>query len=65
MQKESSPTTAVQTIDCQEDVVLNLTISGAREQILSLLEQMGAVPGFSVVKGSFIVSGKSDKVLNI
>ena len=65
MQKESAPTTAVQPPTCQEDVVLNLTISGAREQILSLLEQMGAVPGFSVVKGSFIVSSKSGKVLNI
>ena len=56
MQKENSPTMAVHTTGCQEDVVLNLTISGAREQILSLLEQMDAVPGFSVVKGSFIVS---------
>ncbi len=55
MQKEVQPTTAVQTVSCQEDVVLNLTISGAREQILSLLEQMDAVSGFSIVKGSFIV----------
>ena len=65
MQKESSPTTAVQTDTCPEDdVVLNLTISGAREQILRLLEQMGAVPGFSVVKGSFIVC-KSGGVFKI
>ena len=64
MQKESSPTTTVQTNTGQEDVVLNLTISGAREQILSLLEQMGAVPGFSVVKGSLIVC-KSGSVFKI
>jgi hypothetical protein len=56
MQKESQPTTAAPDNSCQEDVVLNLTISGAREQILCLLEQMDAIPGFSVVKGSFIVS---------
>ncbi len=56
MQKESQPTTAVPSNGCQEDVVLNLTISGARDQILCPLEQMGAISGFSVVKGSFIVS---------
>lgn len=56
MQKESQFSTADHQADRQEDVVLNLTISGAREKILSLLEQMEAVPGFSVVKGSFIVS---------
>jgi len=56
MQKESQSVTAGSPAICQEDVVLNLTISGAREQILSLLEHMDAVPGFSVVKGSFIVS---------
>jgi hypothetical protein len=56
MQKDSQSVTAVPAVVCEEDVVLNLTISGAREQILSLLEQMDAVPGFSVVKGSFIVS---------
>ena len=56
MQKESHSSTADHQADRQEDVVLNLTISGAREKILSLLEQMEAVPGFSVVKGSFIVS---------
>lgn len=65
MQKENSLTTAVQTVASQEDVLLNLTISGAREQILSLLEQMRAVPGYSVVKGSFVVSGKGGKVLKI
>lgn len=56
MQKESQTTTAVQTVPCRDDVVLNLTISGAREQILCLLEQMDNVTGFSIVKGSFIVS---------
>lgn len=58
MQQESRSTMAVQSVDSQEDVVINLTISGAREQILCLLEQMDAVPGFSVLKGSFIVSYK-------
>ncbi|MCA9919675.1 MAG: hypothetical protein KC445_17075 [Anaerolineales bacterium] len=56
MHKESQLKTATQAAGSQEDVVLNLTISGAREQILSLLEQMDAVAGFSVLKGSFIVS---------
>jgi hypothetical protein len=40
----------------QEDVVLNLTLTGARECILDLLEQMDAVKGFSVLDGSFIVN---------
>lgn len=59
MQKESQNKTAVllDTVGThQEDVVLNLTISGAREQILCLLEQMDHITGFSVVKGSFVVS---------
>ncbi len=56
MQKESQSTTAVSANGSQEDVVLSLTISGEREQILCLLEQMDTIPGFSVVKGSFIVS---------
>ncbi len=55
MQNENQPTPAAEPADRQEDVLLNLTISGAREQILCLLKQMDAVPGFSVVKGSFIV----------
>lgn len=63
MQKESQPTTAVPANGCQEDVVLNLTISGAREQILCLLEQMDDVSGFSVVKGSFIVSSPRNTTL--
>lgn len=56
MQNKDLSTTAVSTARFQEAVELNLTISGAREQILHLLEQMNAVPGFSVLKGSFIVS---------
>ncbi|WP_420629647.1 hypothetical protein [Candidatus Leptofilum sp.] len=56
MQKENQIKTAVQSNPFQEDVVLNLTISGAREQILCLLEQMDDITGFSVLKGSFIVS---------
>ncbi len=56
MQKENPLTTAVSTANRQEAVELNLTIRGAREQILLLLEQMDSVPGFSVLKGSFIVS---------
>lgn len=56
MQKESQTKTADQSTAFQDDVVLNLTIAGAREQILCLLEQMDDVTGFSVLKGSFIVS---------
>lgn len=56
MHKESQVKPAMQTAGSQEDVVLNLTISGAREQILCLLEQMDTIAGFSVVKGSFVVS---------
>lgn len=56
MQEKKQSLEAVQSTDCHEDVVLNLSISGTHEQILSLLEQMGAVSGFSVLKGSFIVS---------
>lgn len=40
----------------QEDVVLNLTLTGARDCILDLLEQMDSVEGFSVLEGSFIVN---------
>jgi hypothetical protein len=56
MQKENLSTTAVATEPSQESVELNLKISGKREQILTLLEQMNAVSGFSVLQGSFIVS---------
>lgn len=42
--------------DKREDVVLNLTLTGARECILDLLEQMDSVKGFSVLDGSFIVN---------
>ncbi len=42
--------------DKREDVVLNLTLTGARECILDLLEQMESVKGFSVLDGSFIVN---------
>ena len=40
----------------REDVVLNLTLAGARECILDLLEQMDSIKGFSVLNGSFIVN---------
>ncbi len=56
MQKKIQAKAARHTIPNHEDVVLNLTISGAREQILCLLEQMDNIAGFSVLKGSFIVS---------
>jgi len=56
MKKENQTITAVSGEACPEAVELNLTIRGAREQILRLLEQMDTVPGFSVLKGSFIVS---------
>ena len=42
--------------DKREDVVLNLTLTGARDCIMDLLEQMDAVKGFSVLDGSFIVN---------
>ena len=38
------------------DVVLNLTLTGARECIMKLLEEMDAVKGFSVLDGSFVVN---------
>lgn len=64
IQKESQMATAVQpTGCCEEDVVLNLTISGAREKILSLLDQMDTLSGFSVVKGSFVVTGPRNNTL--
>lgn len=40
----------------QKDVVLSLTVTGARECIMSLLEQMESVKGFSVLDGSFVVN---------
>lgn len=44
----------------QKDVVLSLTLAGARDCIMNLLEQMDAVKGFSVLEGSFVVnSGES------
>jgi hypothetical protein len=56
MKKQNLSSTAVSTANYQEAVELNLTIRGAREQILRLLEQMDSVSGYSVLKGSFIVS---------
>ncbi|NJN54554.1 MAG: hypothetical protein HC804_07245 [Anaerolineae bacterium] len=40
----------------QRDVVLNLTLTGARDCIMKLLEQMDAIKGFSVLDGSFVVN---------
>ncbi|GIK58347.1 MAG: hypothetical protein HND44_17400 [Chloroflexi bacterium] len=40
----------------QKDVVLNLTLTGARDCIMKLLEHMDAIQGFSVLDGSFVVS---------
>ena len=40
----------------QEDVVINLTLAGARDRIMDLLDRMDAVGGFSVLEGSFITS---------
>jgi hypothetical protein len=34
-------------------IILNLTISGAREHLMELLEKMDKVDGFSVLDGSF------------
>lgn len=43
----------------RKDVVLNLTLTGARDSILNLLDQMEAVKGFSVLDGSFVVRVES------
>jgi len=48
--------------DKHEDVVLNLTLTGARECILDLLEQMDTVEGFSVLDGSFIVNSNDVQI---
>lgn len=40
----------------QKDVVLSLTLTGARECIMKLLEHMDAIKGYSVLDGSFVVS---------
>jgi hypothetical protein len=40
----------------QKDVILNLTLAGARDCIMKLLEEMDAVKGFSVLDGSFVVN---------
>lgn len=39
-----------------KDVVLSLTVTGARDCIMKLLEHMDAIKGFSVLDGSFVVS---------
>lgn len=38
-----------------KDVELTLTLRGGRDTIMSLLEKMNGVDGFSVLKGSFTV----------
>ncbi len=40
----------------QKDVVLSLTVTGARDCIMKLLEHMDAIKGYSVLDGSFVVS---------
>lgn len=40
----------------QDDVVISLTLTGGRDCIMDLLEQMNAVKGFSVLEGSFTVN---------
>lgn len=37
----------------REDVVISLTLTGTRDRIMDLLDQMDRVPGFSVLDGSF------------
>jgi hypothetical protein len=46
----------------QKDVVLNLTLTGARDCILNLLEQMDTVKGYSVLEGSFVVNSNEASV---
>ena len=48
--------------DKREDVVLNLTLAGARECILDLLEQMDSVEGFYVLDGSFVVNSSDSYI---
>lgn len=43
----------------KKDVILSLTLAGARDSILNLLEQMEGVKGFSVLDGSFVVRVES------
>ena len=63
MQKKTQAITATLLTDHNEDVVLNLTLSGAKGTILTLLEQLDALSGFSVVKGSFIVANNRNTPL--
>ena len=38
---------------CTDTVTLNLTISGARERLMELLDRMDQLEGFAVLDGSF------------
>lgn len=38
---------------CTDTVTLNITISGARERLMELLESMDQIEGFAVLDGSF------------
>ncbi len=46
----------------KKDVVLSLTLAGARDCIMNLLEQMDAIKGFSVLEGSFIVNSNETSI---
>ena len=57
IEEQMAHTTDIAEVELeQKDVVLNLTLTGARDCIMKLLEQMDAIKGFSVLDGSFVVN---------
>ncbi|MCP4359288.1 MAG: hypothetical protein GY796_14845 [Chloroflexi bacterium] len=46
----------VNDVTKQKNVVLSLKVTGAKECIMDLLEQMDTIEGFSVLEGSFTTS---------
>jgi len=57
IEEQMAHTTEIAEVELeQKDVVLNLTLTGARDCIMKLLEQMDAIKGFSVLDGSFVVN---------
>jgi len=44
-----------------DKIILNLTISGARERLMDLLEMMNQVDGFAVLNGSFTARNRDNQ----
>jgi hypothetical protein len=59
MSKQKNEPNSEKRNGANSNVILTLTLSGQRENLSTLLEQMNMVGGFSVISGSFTQYSKN------